>query len=215
MIPTNEPWCRDHGPIFLTRDHGWSRRASRRSMYLGSRTSGRDLPSWIGITTPGAINIRRSISMKSCRHASRNRSISRFFIRSMIFEGGSIEVNGSGALLTSEACLLNPNRNPNLTREQIEQRMRDFLGVRDIFWLGDGTEGDDTDGHIDNLARFVSERTVLAVVEDDRADELRAAPGKPARACGRSSWRATARDRHAADAAANGARRSGAAGELR
>src|SRR5437764_9509059 len=86
----------------------------------------------------------------------------------MMLECGSIDVNGAGALLTSESCLLNKNRNPNLSREEIEQRLRDFLGVRDILWLGDGIEGDDTDGHIDDLARFVSERTVVTVVEEKR-----------------------------------------------
>jgi len=86
-------------------------------------------------------------------------------------EGGSIEVNGAGALLTTESCLLNKNRNPNLSRDEIEARLRDYLGVRDILWLGDGIAGDDTDGHIDDLARFVSERTVVAVVEEDRDDE--------------------------------------------
>ncbi|MEP6955840.1 MAG: agmatine deiminase family protein, partial [Chthoniobacterales bacterium] len=88
----------------------------------------------------------------------------------MILEGGSIDVNGTGALLTTESCLLNENRNPAMSREEIEQRMRDYLGVRDIFWLARGTEGDDTDGHIDNLARFVAERTVLAIVEPDPSD---------------------------------------------
>jgi agmatine deiminase len=88
----------------------------------------------------------------------------------MILEGGSIDVNGAGALLTSESCLLNKNRNPNLSRQEIEQRLRDYLGVREILWLGDGIEGDDTDGHIDDLARFVSERTVVTVVEEDRSD---------------------------------------------
>ena len=72
-------------------------------------------------------------------------------------------------MLTTESCLLNPNRNPNLTREEMETRMRDYLGVRDIFWLAAGTEGDDTDGHIDNLARFVGERTVIALVEPDQS----------------------------------------------
>src|SRR2546426_1271351 len=89
----------------------------------------------------------------------------------MILEGGAIDVNGAGALLATESCLLNPNRNPNLRREEIEQRLRDFLGVREILWLGDGIAGDDTDGHIDDLARFVSERTVVTVVEDDPQDE--------------------------------------------
>jgi agmatine deiminase len=86
----------------------------------------------------------------------------------MILEGGSIEVNGAGALLTSESCLLNKNRNPNLKRDQIEQRLRDFLGIREVLWLGQGIEGDDTDGHIDDLARFVSERVVVTVVEEKR-----------------------------------------------
>jgi agmatine deiminase len=89
----------------------------------------------------------------------------------MILEGGSIDVNGAGALLTTESCLLNKNRNPNLSREQIEQRLRDFLGVREILWLGDGIAGDDTDGHIDDLTRFVSERKVVTVIEEDDGDE--------------------------------------------
>src|SRR5260370_25926810 len=88
----------------------------------------------------------------------------------MILEGGSIEVNGAGALLSSESCLLNKNRNPNLSREEIEKRLRDFLGVREILWLGDGIEGDDTDGHIDDLARFVSETNAVTVVEENRDD---------------------------------------------
>jgi agmatine deiminase len=89
----------------------------------------------------------------------------------MVLEGGSIEVNGAGALLTTESCLLNKNRNPNLSRDEIEKRLRDYLGVSDILWLGDGIAGDDTDGHIDDLARFVSRRTVLTVVEEDRDDD--------------------------------------------
>jgi agmatine deiminase len=93
------------------------------------------------------------------------------FYPHMILEGGSIDVNGAGALLTTESCLLNKNRNPNLSRDEIEQRLRDYLGVQDILWLGDGIAGDDTDGHIDDLARFVSERTVVVVVEEDRQDE--------------------------------------------
>jgi len=85
-------------------------------------------------------------------------------------EGGSIEVNGAGALLTTEGCLLNPNRNPELSRAQIEQRLRDYLGVREILWLGDGIEGDDTDGHIDDLTRFVGERKVITVIEENASD---------------------------------------------
>jgi agmatine deiminase len=79
-------------------------------------------------------------------------------------------VNGEGTLLTTTSCLLNPNRNPSLSREAIEQRMRDYLGVHQILWLGDGIEGDDTDGHIDDITRFFSRSSVLTVVEPDEND---------------------------------------------
>jgi agmatine deiminase len=88
----------------------------------------------------------------------------------MILEAGSIDVNGAGTLLTTESCLLNPNRNPTLGRADIEQALRDNLGVRQILWLGDGIEGDDTDGHVDDLTRFVAEDTVVTVMEDNPAD---------------------------------------------
>src|SRR5436309_11403791 len=88
----------------------------------------------------------------------------------MIWECGSIEVNGTGALLSSESCVLNKSRNPNLSRAEIEKRLRDFLGVKEILWLGGGIEGDDTDGHIDDLARFVSENKVVTVVEENSDD---------------------------------------------
>ncbi|MCC7377580.1 MAG: agmatine deiminase family protein, partial [Verrucomicrobiales bacterium] len=86
-------------------------------------------------------------------------------------EGGALDVNGAGTLLTTESCLLNPNRNPHLDRQQIEQHLRDFLGVTNILWLGDGIAGDDTDGHIDDLTRFIDTNTVVTVVEEDPKDE--------------------------------------------
>jgi agmatine deiminase len=89
----------------------------------------------------------------------------------MVLEGGSIEVNGAGALMTTEQCLLHPNRNPSMTRESIEASLRDNLGVEQIIWLGDGIVGDDTDGHVDDLTRFVAEDVVVTVVERDRADD--------------------------------------------
>ena len=85
-------------------------------------------------------------------------------------EGGSIDVNGRGTLLTTESCLLHPNRNPGLTRDQVEQYLRDYLGVTTILWLGEGIVGDDTDGHIDDLARFIGPTTIVTVVEEDPAD---------------------------------------------
>ena len=92
------------------------------------------------------------------------------FQPSIVLEGGSIDVNGCGSLLTTEACLLNPNRNPHLNKQQIEQHLRDYLGVTNILWLGQGIVGDDTDGHVDDLTRFVNPTTVVTVVEDDPQD---------------------------------------------
>jgi agmatine deiminase len=152
-IPTNEPWCRDHGPIFLTRDRhpklaivDWDYNA------WGNKYPPFDLDEVV----PTRVAEKLGLPV---------------FYPGMILEGGSIDVNGAGALLTTESCLLNPNRNPRLSRAEIEQRLRDYLGVREIFWLGDGIAGDDTDGHIDDLARFVSEHAIVTVVEEDRGDE--------------------------------------------
>ena len=88
----------------------------------------------------------------------------------MVLEGGSIDVNGEGLLLTTESCLLNPNRNPHLSRKEIERRLLDYLGAEEVLWLGEGVVGDDTDGHVDDLARFVSADTVVIAVESDPAD---------------------------------------------
>ncbi|MFN2454955.1 MAG: agmatine/peptidylarginine deiminase [Pyrinomonadaceae bacterium] len=89
----------------------------------------------------------------------------------IVLEGGSIDVNGAGVVLTTEQCLLNPNRNPQLDRNEIEQRLKDYLGVEHVLWLGEGIVGDDTDGHIDDIARFVSPSTIVCVLEEDPADE--------------------------------------------
>jgi agmatine deiminase len=88
----------------------------------------------------------------------------------IVMEGGSIEVNGNGCVLTTEQCLLNPNRNPELSRARIEEYLKNYLAVTKVLWLGEGIVGDDTDGHIDDIARFVSSRTILCAVEDDPAD---------------------------------------------
>lgn len=81
----------------------------------------------------------------------------------MVLEGGAIEVNGKGVLMTTESVLLNPNRNPGMNKQEIEQRLKDFLGIEKIIWLKSGLAGDDTDGHIDDLARFLDDRTILAM----------------------------------------------------
>jgi agmatine deiminase len=93
--------------------------------------------------------------------------------RRLVLEGGSIDVNGRGTLLTTEECLLSPvqARNPGVTREELEQALFAYLGARKVLWLGDGIVGDDTHGHVDDLARFVDPRTVVVCVEDDPLDD--------------------------------------------
>jgi agmatine/peptidylarginine deiminase len=93
------------------------------------------------------------------------------FQPSMVLEGGSIDVNGTGLVLTTKQCLLNANRNPQLSRAEIEQKLKDFLGVEKVLWLGEGISGDDTDGHIDDIARFVAEDTIVCALEEDSSDE--------------------------------------------
>jgi agmatine deiminase len=88
----------------------------------------------------------------------------------IVLEGGSIDVNGEGTLLTTEQCLLNSNRNPHLNKQKIEQYLSDFLGVRHFIWLKRGILGDDTDGHIDDLARFVNPTTIVCAYEDNEND---------------------------------------------
>ena len=88
----------------------------------------------------------------------------------LILEGGSIHVDGEGTLITTEECLLNPNRNPNLTKAEIEQHLKDYLGIRQVIWLGQGYELDETDGHIDEIACFARPGLVLALTTDDTGD---------------------------------------------
>ncbi len=96
----------------------------------------------------------------------------RSLVPNMVLEGGSIDVNGKGKLLTTEECLLSEIqcRNPGWSREQIEAKFREFLGIHEVIWLRDGIAGDDTHGHVDDLARFVSEDTVVTVLEQDKSD---------------------------------------------
>ncbi|HEX6717458.1 MAG TPA: agmatine deiminase family protein [Pyrinomonadaceae bacterium] len=92
------------------------------------------------------------------------------FSPGVVMEGGSIEVNGAGCVLTTEQCLLNPNRNPDLSREEIEQYLKDYLGATKVLWLGEGIVGDDTDGHIDDIARFTASDVIVCAVEEDPKD---------------------------------------------
>ncbi|MEZ0297054.1 MAG: agmatine/peptidylarginine deiminase, partial [Candidatus Methylacidiphilales bacterium] len=152
-FPGHEPWCRDHGPIFIKRD---SDKALTIVDWGYNAWGGKYPPYDLDDVIP--------------QHVAKLLSLP-FIAPGIVMEGGSIEPNGAGTLLTTEACLLNPNRNPHLTKTQIEQYLCDYLGIRKVLWLGDGIVGDDTDGHIDDLTRFVGESTVVTVVEEDPEDE--------------------------------------------
>jgi agmatine deiminase len=154
-FPAYEPWCRDHGPIFVVREKNGRR--ERAVVDWGYNAWGGKYPPF-------------DLDDAVPQHVAKLRGLP-LFSPGIVMEGGSLEVNGSGTLLTTEACLLNPNRNPELTKDQIEQYLCDYLGVTNVLWLGDGIVGDDTDGHIDDLTRFVNPNTVVTVVEEDPSDD--------------------------------------------
>ncbi len=149
---TDDAWCRDHGPIFVK-----NRQTAEVAVtdWTFNKWGGK-YPPW---DKDNAIPRRIARRLKLRR-----------FANPMVLEGGSIDVNGRGLLLTTEQCLLHPNRNPVLSRSEIEANLRDFLGVRKVLWLGDGIAGDDTDGHIDDITRFFKPDGVVTVVEPNRRD---------------------------------------------
>ena len=145
-------WFRDYGPIFL----------------VDKKNGGLAMSHWI-YNAWG----RKYESLMKDTHIpefiNRNMNIP-YFTPGIVLEGGSIDVNGKGTLLTTEQCLLNRNRNPNLNKYGIEEYLMKYLGVTKIIWLKNGIEGDDTDGHIDDIARFVNTTTVLCAYEENKSD---------------------------------------------
>lgn len=154
-IRTNDAWCRDHGPNYVFRD----RNGNRDKVILDW-----DYNAWGGKYEPYDDDDAVPARVAEIQAIER-------IVPGMVLEGGAIDVNGEGLLLTTEACLLNPNRNPSLSREEIEERLGRYLGIRKVLWLGDGIVGDDTDGHVDDMSRFVGPSTIVTVVEEDPADE--------------------------------------------
>jgi agmatine deiminase len=154
-LPTNDSWARDHGPIFVNRIKGSDGPTQLaldwRFNSWGQKYGAFDLDDVV----PQKLGSRYNFEVIE---------------PGIVLEGGSVDVNGAGSLLTTESCLLNPNRNPDLSRTEIEDYLKTYLGVTNILWLGDGIAGDDTDGHIDDLARFVAPDTIVTVLEDDPAD---------------------------------------------
>jgi agmatine deiminase len=151
-IPTNDAWIRDYGPTCL----------------LGPADQPPALIDW-GYNAWGGKYPPFDLDDVVPQHIGRRQG-RRIFEPGIILEGGAIEVNGHGSLLTTEQCLLNPNRNPQLSKADVERYLREYFNVTNVLWLGRGIEGDDTDGHIDELARFVNPTTVVAPLEEDEKD---------------------------------------------
>lgn len=151
--PTNDAWCRDHGPAFLINDK------EKKKVIVDW-----DYNAWGGKYPPHDLDdviptrIGKSMGLP-------------VFHPNIIMEGGSVDFNGAGTILTTTACLLNKNRNPHLSKDQIEKYLLDFYGAKQVLWLGEGIVGDDTDGHIDDITRFIKEDMVVTVVEPDPQDE--------------------------------------------
>jgi agmatine deiminase len=150
---TNDAWCRDHGPAFLVN------RQTRQKVIIDWGFN-----AWGGKYPP--FDLDDVIPTKIAQHFNLP-----VYHPGIIMEGGSVDFNGAGTLLTSKACLLNQNRNPHLNQQQIEEYLHSYYGVQQILWLGDGIVGDDTDGHIDDITRFVNEDTVVTVIEDNKEDD--------------------------------------------
>jgi agmatine deiminase len=161
QIPTIDAWIRDYGPTFLINSKLKIQNSKFAMVDWIFNGWGNKYPDY-----PRDTNVPRLINEQL--------QIPRFE-PGIVLEGGSIDVNGAGAVLTTEQCLLNPNRNPHLSKSEIEQYLKDYLGVRQVIWLGEGIVGDDTDGHVDDIARFVSPTTIVCALEEDSEDENYAA----------------------------------------
>ncbi len=146
--PTNDVWCRDHGPVFVRREDGGLQLADWTFNAWGGKFPPWDLDNAVPSRIAGSLGLPRLAS-------------------SIVLEGGAIEGNGEGLVLTTEAVLLNPNRNPGRSRAEIEGELHRMLGTKSVFWLGKGIEGDDTDGHVDDMVRFVHAEAVVSIVEPD------------------------------------------------
>jgi len=153
QIPTEDAWIRDYGPTFVVNSQSRQLAMVKWNFNAWGRKYDDALPD---DRIPYVLNERLH---------------SPIFEAGIVLEGGSIEVNGAGTVLTTEQCLLNKNRNPNLNRQEIEAYLKEYLNVKRVLWLKEGIVGDDTDGHIDDVARFVNQDTVVCAFEEDPADE--------------------------------------------
>ncbi len=149
---TNDAWCRDHGPAFLIN----TETKQKAIVDWGYNAWGNKYPPFdLDDVIPTKIGERFGLPV---------------YHPGIVMEGGSVDFNGAGTLITSTACLLNENRNPHLNQQQIEEYLQNYYGVEQVLWVGEGIIGDDTDGHIDDTVRFVNEDTVVTVIEEDKND---------------------------------------------
>jgi agmatine deiminase len=181
LIKTNESWCRDHGPAFvLRRVKLHNRKATRVEAAVvdwGFNAWGGKYPPWddddavptrvaeelgLPVFYPTRGTGGPPVSCPDHRQAAR---------ATVVMEGGAVDFNGAGTVMTTTSCLLNKNRNPGLNKQQVEQFLNDYYGQTNVVWLGDGIAGDDTDGHVDDLARFISPTKVVIGLEDDPKDK--------------------------------------------
>jgi agmatine deiminase len=146
-------WFRDYGPIFVV-----NRKKKELAFvhWLFNAWGGKYSDLKKDAQIPTVINNRLQLNN---------------FRPGIVLEGGSVEVSGNGTVLTTEQCLLSKSRNPNLSKDEIEKYLQNYFGVSKTIWLKSGVAGDDTDGHIDNLARFAGPRTILCAYEEDQNDE--------------------------------------------
>jgi len=153
MHPTNDAWCRDHGPAFVV-----NAKEKKKAIvdWNYNAWGGKYPPYDLDDVIPTLIGKHYGLEV---------------FYPGIIMEGGSVEFNGEGTVMTSTACLLNPNRNPHLNQQQIEKYLCDYYGMEQVLWVDEGIIGDDTDGHIDDTVRFTNADTVITVVEENNNDE--------------------------------------------
>lgn len=151
-IPHNDAWFRDNGPTFLVGDGGELAGVNWKFNAWGGKYAPWDLDDAVAPQVLEHVGVRR-------------------FDAPLVMEGGSLHVDGEGTVLTTEECLLNPNRNPDMTKEQIEEHLRNYLNISKVIWLKRGLSGDETDGHVDNIACFAAPGKVILQVCDDPEDE--------------------------------------------
>ncbi|HLT09099.1 MAG TPA: agmatine deiminase family protein [Cyclobacteriaceae bacterium] len=155
---TNRSWMRDSGPIIVKKDNG-----DREALNF-------NFNGWAKYSN---YQLDRKVPAKVAQFLDIPLTHVGYQGKPVVLEGGALESNGKGTLITTEECLLHPDiqvRNPGFTRSDYEAVFREYLGISNVIWLGDGIVGDDTHGHIDDLARFVNENTIVTVVEEDPAD---------------------------------------------